>query len=175
MCIEAIVSNALGLEHSDKPYICVLPELADAKIKLNDCNWSSNKARAEGMVALGIAQLGSNLLERDAFLGHLQLLSAKRILPYLIQKHFENIKDEKLLEYKTKFENLTELDNALWEEFYNYNHNYYYYYHCNHPNYYYYYYYSFGDEFLLLIADVILQVLKNLNCEGCKYLHLLEK
>lgn len=161
MCIEAIISVAHGLPFQDQNQECVGSEVATAKIALNDYEWSSNKARANGMVALGIAQLGSNTLDQAEFSSFLNLNSTKRILPYIIQKHYEECKDETLLKYKIKFENLIELDYSLWKEFYNY-YNYYNYYHC------------VGDEFLLLIADTILQTLKQLNSPGCKYLYLLE-
>ena len=47
MCVEAAVCYALGLPHSDDPK-CVSRALRQLKIRLNDSNWSSNKARAKG-------------------------------------------------------------------------------------------------------------------------------
>lgn len=177
MCVEALICHKLGLLHSDSPP-CVGGQVRLAKITLNDCEWSSNKARAEGMRKLAIAQLGSDKLNQDEFEACLKLESTKRILPFLIQKHFDEVKDSRLLEYKKRFEALEELDDKLWKEFYN-NYNNYYYYNNNYYYYYYHYYYYnnyyydnyyYGDEFLLLIADVILQSLIKLDSEGCKYL-----
>lgn len=170
MCIEAIICFALGLPHSDKPLTCVDADANIDKIRLNDCDWSSNSARAKGMKYIGIAQLGSAKLEKGIYAKQMKLNSVRRILPYLIQKHYDNleVKDVKLLEYKAKFESLTVLDDLLWKEFYYYYNNYNYYYN----NYYYYNYY--GDEFLLLIADTILQTFKELKTEGCDYLHLIK-
>ena len=180
MCIEALVCAKMGLPHSDNPP-CVGAAIRAPKIALNDCDWSSNKARAEGMRKLAIAQLGSISLNQQEFFDKLKLNSTKRILPSIIQKHYDKTKDAKLLGYKLKFESLTEMDNGeLWKEVYHYYRNYYYYYHYHHYYHYYHrhhhyhhyydYYYSYGDEFLLLIADVILQTLKEMNCEGCKWL-----
>jgi hypothetical protein len=59
MCVEALICYALDLPHGDEPN-CVSPAIRSLKIKLNDSNWSSNKARAEGMRNLAILQLGTN-------------------------------------------------------------------------------------------------------------------
>ena len=59
MCVEALICYALDLPHGDEPN-CVSPAIRSLKIRLNDSNWSSNKARAEGMRNLAILQLGTN-------------------------------------------------------------------------------------------------------------------
>lgn len=178
MCVEALICFKLGLPHSDTPS-CVGKAVRIAKISLNDCSWSSNQARANGIRKLAIAQLGSDKLDQQEFIEKLRLASTKRILPFLIQKHFESTKDAGLLVYKAKFESLMETNDKLWSEFYNYyyNYNYYYYYHYyyNYYNYNYNYYSNYyydpnNDTILILIADVILSVLIDMNCEGCKWL-----
>jgi len=58
MCVEAAVCFALGLPHGDDPG-CVSPALRQLKIRLNDSRWSSEKARANGLRRLAVAQLGS--------------------------------------------------------------------------------------------------------------------
>ncbi len=58
MCVEAAVCYALDLPHGDDPG-CVSLVLRSLKIRLNDSNWSSKKARAKGLRRLAIAQLGS--------------------------------------------------------------------------------------------------------------------
>src|ERR1700722_17522478 len=58
MCVEAAVCYALDLPHGDDP-ACVSRALRSLKIKLNDSNWSSAKARAAGLRRLAVAQLGS--------------------------------------------------------------------------------------------------------------------
>lgn len=189
MCVEALICHKLGLPHSDNPP-CVGKEVRKAKITLNDCDWSSNQARANGMRKLAIAQLGSNQINQKDFVKTLLLRSTQRILPFLIQKHYEQCKDKKLLIWKSKFESIVKLNNSLWKEFYNYYHyyRYYYYYYYNYYNYYNYYryyyynyyshyyhyhYYNYSnnvDTFLLLIADTILQVLIELKSPGCEWL-----
>ena len=174
MCIENVVSYALGEKFSDAPS-CVGSEIQMAKVALNDCLWTSNKARAKGMVKLGIAQLGSNTVCQEAFKQLLKLKSTQKLLPFLIQKHYDSLKkkDKKLLEYKRKFKSLTQLDDNLWKEFYNYDYNRYYYYH----NYYHNYHYFFckGDKFLLLVSNVILETLIELKSPGCQYLYLVKE
>src|SRR5690349_6337189 len=58
MCVEAAVCYALDLPHGDDPG-CVAPTLRSLKIRLNDSNWSSKKARAAGLRRIALAQLGS--------------------------------------------------------------------------------------------------------------------
>lgn len=166
MCIEAVICTVLENKHADNP-ACVGNEIRKAKINLNDCSWSSNQARAKGMRKLAIAQLGSINLDQIDFLNNLKLESARKILPFLIQKHYEKTKDVKLLDYKLKFESLTVLDNALWLEFYNYDYKYNYSYKYNYD-------YDYGDEFLNIVANTLLSVFIKMNCEGCKWLYLLD-
>ena len=59
LCIEAAVCLVLGLPHSDSPKGCVGDPDRRFAIRLNDANWSSDKARAEGMAEFAIAHLGS--------------------------------------------------------------------------------------------------------------------
>ena len=58
MCIEALICYAKGAEHSDTP-TCVHHVIRTLVISLNDANWSSNQARAQGLKRLAIAQLGT--------------------------------------------------------------------------------------------------------------------
>lgn len=67
MCVEAAVCFAMGQDHGDQPN-CVISEVRDFKIALNDKRgWPNIRARARGLRALSIAQLGSNQLKRDVF------------------------------------------------------------------------------------------------------------
>ena len=80
MCVEAAVCYALGLPHGDNP-ACVAPVLRSLKIHLNDISWSSDRARAEGLRRLALAQLGSaGFLDEREFI--------KRILGIVIRKTF---------------------------------------------------------------------------------------
>lgn len=63
MCVEAAVCYAMGEPHSAQPK-CVLPDICDCKIGLNDHKvWGyderSNMVRSKGLRRLAIAQLGS--------------------------------------------------------------------------------------------------------------------
>lgn len=66
MCVEHAVCYAMGVVHSDNPE-CVHPRVRDAKVELNDMNWSDGKARARGLRRLAVAQLGSNNIDPYEF------------------------------------------------------------------------------------------------------------
>ena len=63
MCIEAAICLAMGEPHGDTPS-CVGEQDRALSIPLNDAKWSSDKARADGMRRLAIAQLGSRDLSK---------------------------------------------------------------------------------------------------------------
>jgi len=84
-CVEAAICYALGERHDDKPS-CVNPYIADFKIELNDCQWSSNKARAEGLRKLAIAQLGSKKFSRKEFLEKTEEKCKRELAPWLLSK-----------------------------------------------------------------------------------------
>lgn len=86
MCIEAAICYAFGEPHNDKPS-CVALTLAQCKILINDANWSSNKARADGLKRLAIAQLGTkNTIDEKLFVEKLALMTVNTILPSLLRK-----------------------------------------------------------------------------------------
>lgn len=88
MCIEAAVCAALDLPHGDDPP-CVARAVRSFKINLNDSNWSSPKARAEGMRALGIAQVGSaGVVDDVAFATRLAELTIRHLVPKLFRELF---------------------------------------------------------------------------------------
>jgi hypothetical protein len=167
MCVEALIANALGKEHTDLNYECVLPLLNKIKINLNDCDWSSNEARAKGMAKLAIAQLGSNILDEHVFIQKFEAKVDEKLLPYLVKKHKERDPRQSF-----RLDELTaggwnrETANKLRKYSYHYCNNYYYYY-----NYYYIYYFrNFGDEWLNLVADTILEVLIEMKSPGCEWI-----
>ena len=85
MCVEAAVCMALGLPHSDDPG-CVATSFRSLKIGLNDQHWSSNKARAKGMLRLAIAQLGSKDVVNDAvFTKMVAEMTIRKILPIALR------------------------------------------------------------------------------------------
>lgn len=64
MCVEALVCYATGDDHDDRPQ-CVKENVSTFKIQINDLDWSSPIARANGLRELAIAQLGSNGCTQD--------------------------------------------------------------------------------------------------------------
>jgi len=84
MCIEAAWCCALGLPHGDDPG-CVGAAVRAYKICLNDARWSSNAARAKGMLRLGIAQIGSDTLDQNEFRHRLVETLIRRIVPIALR------------------------------------------------------------------------------------------
>ena len=84
MCVEAAVCYAYGLPHSDQPP-CVGAAVREFKIRLNDSNWSSNAARAAGMRALAIAQLGSAGIDQEAFVEMLAEGTIRVVVPMALR------------------------------------------------------------------------------------------
>jgi hypothetical protein len=85
MCVEAAVCYALGLPHGDNPG-CVSPALRSIKITLNDKAWSSPQARAEGLLRLAVAQLGSaGVLDNKEFMRRVADMTIRRIVPIALR------------------------------------------------------------------------------------------
>lgn len=95
MCVEAAVCYALDLPHGDDPG-CVAPALRSLKIRLNDSNWSSNQARANGLRRLGLAQLGSKgTLDEDEFRRRVVELAIRKCVPAALRAAASVHKDAK--------------------------------------------------------------------------------
>lgn len=58
MCMQFVICHALGQGVTDQPS-CVNDLVRSYGIWLNDCDWLSNQARANGLRRLAIAQLGT--------------------------------------------------------------------------------------------------------------------
>jgi len=85
MCVEAVICNALGLEHSDDPK-CVMESLRTIKIGLNDIKyWSSNQARAKGLKRLAVAQLGSLGMDEKEFVSRVARFSIQHCVPLALR------------------------------------------------------------------------------------------
>ena len=81
MCVEAAVCYALGQPHGDDPE-CVAPSVRAFKIALNDSDWPSEQARADGMMEIGIAQLGTRgEIDEKEFAKKMAELTIRRVLP----------------------------------------------------------------------------------------------
>lgn len=86
-CVEAAVQYVLtnGQEHNAEP-ACVGTAVRAFKIKLNDCYWSSNQARAKGMRRLAVAQLGSNKIDQVKFGELMFLRGTQKLLPFVFRE-----------------------------------------------------------------------------------------
>jgi len=84
MCVEQVVSYALGEEINDEPS-CVGKKVREFVVRLNCQEWSSDSARAEGMRDLAIAQLGSDLLNQDEFLEKISFAAITKLLPSMFR------------------------------------------------------------------------------------------
>ena len=85
MCVEAAISYALGEPHSDGPS-CVDAAVRAGKIALNDADWSSPAARAHGMRAVAIAQLGSKgTIDPVKYATRLAELTIREIVPLALR------------------------------------------------------------------------------------------
>ena len=96
MCVEAAVCYALGLPHGDDP-ACVAPVLRSLKIRLNDSNWSSDRARAKGLRRLALAQLGSaGSLDESKFIKRILDVVIRETFPVAFRAVAAVVKDDKL-------------------------------------------------------------------------------
>jgi hypothetical protein len=94
MCVEAAISYALGLKHSDDPG-CVMESLRRLKIRLNDSSyWTSNKARAEGLRRLAIAQLGSKGMDEKEFAGRVAEMTIQTVVPSALRSAAKKLTGE---------------------------------------------------------------------------------
>lgn len=88
MCIESVIAIATGEPFSDKP-TCVEPAVRAFSIPLNDAPWSSPQARAAGLRALLIAQIGSrDVVNGDEFGKRLAEKHIRTLIPTLFRKVF---------------------------------------------------------------------------------------
>lgn len=93
LCVEAAVCLALGLPHGDDPE-CVGKAVRGFKIALNDCDWSSDAARAKGMRKIAVAQLGSDTIDQKAFAELMALKTIRKMMPVLFRKMKEFTKKD---------------------------------------------------------------------------------
>jgi hypothetical protein len=84
LCVEAAICLALGEPHSDKPS-CVHEVDREFAIVLNDSAWSSDKARAEAMLPLAIAQLGTAGKDRTEWVKRVIEGTIRKILPMALR------------------------------------------------------------------------------------------
>jgi hypothetical protein len=84
MCVEAAVCFALGQPHGDTP-ACVSKAVRALKIRLNDCRWSSDRARAAGLRRLALIQLGSaGTVDDKEFAKRVAEMAIRKAVPYAL-------------------------------------------------------------------------------------------
>ena len=155
MCVEAAVCYALGLPHGDDPP-CVGGAVRYYKIRLNDSNWSSNEARAKGMLGVSIAQLNSIELDQKEFARRIVLKTINTIIADLAKKYLP----EKEQEFRTVSDldkarelcrELRKADDASADDASD----------------------AERDKVLTQAANNCLEVLKEMKSPGCEYLYLI--
>ena len=190
MCVEAAVNYAIGNKHGDDPK-CVGKAVRDFKIKLNDCDWSSNEARTEGMRRLAIAQLGSDSLDQMEFGKLLFLRGTQQLLSWVFRQEAKRLKDKKLDDLASRMEQAQSFDEArsvakdaytyAYTCAYAYAYTYTYAYAYAYASTYAYAYdaaYAYakrGDKLLRITAQVGLDVLIEMKSPGCKWLWLCDE
>lgn len=142
MCIEAAITQAMGLPFSDEPE-CVTEAVHQFKIRLNDSRqWVSPESRAKALRSLGIAQIGSKGIVSDVeFTKRLSEKIIRKLLPQLFREIFPA--NEKLLAVALRCEQ-EGTDSAAYS--------------------------ADSEKYLILVADLALEVLKELKSPGCEWL-----
>jgi hypothetical protein len=84
LCVEAAICLALGEPHGDQPS-CVHQVDRDFAIRLNDSAWSSDKARAEAMLPLAIAQLGTAGKDRTEWVKRIAEGTIRKVVPMALR------------------------------------------------------------------------------------------
>lgn len=112
MCVEAAVCFALGLPHGDNPP-CVGKEVRKFKVELNDKNWTTPKARAEGLKELAVAQLGSDELDQKAFRDLLWFRLGTEIQPWIWRYLATKADKDCRLAFATRMEMSKSLEECL--------------------------------------------------------------
>lgn len=154
MCIEQAITVVLNLPFSDRPTKCVTDEIIDFKISLNDKGWSSPENRAKHLRNIGLAQIGSKgIVNGQEFLQKLQIKIIGRLIPDL----FRTFGSKGMLVVADICENASTVENAaeIAAKI------------------------AYGadltkkkpqDYYLIMCADLALEVLKDLKSPGCEIL-----
>jgi hypothetical protein len=148
MCVEAAVCYAMGMDHNDQPE-CVAPAVRDAKIALNDMkDWPSKKARAQGLLKVAIAQLGSDRVIKD-FNNDFERELSRQLARLIFASLLNNDKtyDDAIKFFKYGVDDSAE---GMFE------------------------YLPKGHKYLLLAAEALLNTLKKFKSPGCRYLYLVK-
>lgn len=173
MCIEAAVCKALGLPHGDNPE-CVAISVRSFKIVLNDSRWSSTQSRAKGLRDLGIAQVGSKGVVSDVeFTSKLAEKTIRVLIPKLFRALFTGNEPLILAAIRCEEEGTASAATAAYYAAYDANYDV-----ASaasaaaHAAAAYYAADAAANHYLLLAADIALQILTELKSPGVKYINL---
>ena len=87
MCIEAAVCASMDLPFGDEPE-CVATSVRSYKIRINDAKWESAYTRAKALRDIGIAQIGSkNIIDDDEFVKRLSTKTIQTLIVHLFRNH----------------------------------------------------------------------------------------
>lgn len=85
LCVEAAICLAMGEPHGDAP-TCVHDVDRTFSIRLNDAAWSSDKVRADSMLPLALAQLGTAGTDRSEWLKRVVEGTIRRVIPVALRE-----------------------------------------------------------------------------------------
>ena len=172
MCVEAAVNYACGLPHGDNP-LCVGNAVRSFKIKLNDAKWSTNNARAIGMLKIAIAQLGSNTINQIEFAKIVAFKTITVLMAIILRDKGYNEEATLCENSKTLLEakdNIWSVKNKLYAAAYAYAYAadaaYAAAYAADAAA------YAYADKYLLISANICLEALIELKSPGCEFLYL---
>ena len=94
MCAEEVVCHALEPEVWNDYPPGVSPSVRTLLIGLNDTDWSTNRARADGLLALTVAQLGTaGTIDETEFVERVIQVLTARLIPEMF-KDVASVLDE---------------------------------------------------------------------------------
>jgi hypothetical protein len=159
MCVESAVSFAFGFKYGDNPK-CVGPLVREAMISLNDSAWTTTQSRANGLRRAAIAQLGSDTIDQELFCKQLVGKTPSAIIPLAscgdknwLRRSIQGTVDAVYWLQKDYNEAawacVDAADAAAKGS-------------------------EFPDTILSAFADLIVSILSDMDCPGCKWLFLAE-
>jgi hypothetical protein len=80
-CVEQAIAMCAGIPMTDKPDSCVHRVVSHFGRRLNDKNWSSDKARATGMREFAFAQLGTVDIDAKKWVKRVTELTIREVVP----------------------------------------------------------------------------------------------
>ncbi len=145
LCVEAVINHVVHQEYGQDNPACVSPLIRSLSISLNDdYSWSSPYCRGEGLKRLAIAQLGSNSLDQEEL--ERKLVEKLRHV-FLNSTRIDQLVPRLYSHYLSSATTSEILFNAIRVN-------------------------SYNNQNLTELAEVVVSVLKEMNCPGTKFLDL---